>query len=125
MSGLYRVRPSERFEGQATPGIHRETAIETDRMWAGCASTEAGIASGWHHHGEYETSIYVLTGSLRMEFGAGGSESFDAGPGDFVYVGERAVHRESNPTDELATFVVVRSGEGEVVVNVDGPDEPG
>jgi uncharacterized RmlC-like cupin family protein len=122
MSSLYRVRPGERVEGQPTPGIVRETAIETDRMWAGYASTEAGMASGWHHHGEFETAIYVLTGSLRMEFGSEGSESFEAGPGDFVYVGKRAVHRESNPTNELGTFVVVRSGEGEVVVNVDGPD---
>ena len=122
MNDLYRVRPGERIEGQPTPGIRRETAIETDRMWAGCASTEVGMVSGWHHHGEYETSIYVLTGSLRMEFGTGGSESFDAGPDDFVFVGKRAVHRESNPTDELGTFVVVRSGEGDVVVNVDGPE---
>ena len=122
MSSLYRVRPGERVEGKPTPGIARETAIETERMWAGCASTEAGMASGWHHHGDYETSIYVLTGSLRMEFAPGGSETFDAEPGDFVYVGKRAVHRESNPTDEVATFVVVRSGEGDVVVNVEGPD---
>ena len=125
MKSLYRVRPDQRVEGQPTPGIAREQAIATDRMWAGCASTDPGMVSGWHHHGDFETSIYVLTGSLRMEFGAGGSESFDAGPGDFVYVGARTVHRESNPTDELATFVVVRSGEGEVVVNVDGPDPQG
>jgi uncharacterized RmlC-like cupin family protein len=125
MSSLYRVRPDQRVEGQPTPGIAREQAIETDRMWAGCASTDPGMVSGWHHHGDFETSIYVLTGSLRMEFGPGGSESFDAGPGDFVYVGRGAVHRESNPTDELASFVVVRAGEGEVVVNVDGPAEHG
>ena len=121
MSSLYRVRPEERVEGQPTAGIVRETAIETDRMWAGCASTDPGMVSGWHHHGDFETAIHVLTGRLRMEFGPGGSESFEAGPGDFVYVGRRAVHRESNPTDALATFVVVRSGEGEIVVNVDGP----
>jgi uncharacterized RmlC-like cupin family protein len=123
MKSLYRVRPEERVEGLPTPGIARETAIETDRMWAGTANTDAGTVSGWHHHGDFETAIYVIAGSLRMEFGPGGSESFDAGPGDFVFVGQRAVHRESNPTDGLATFVVVRAGEGEVVVNVDGPDE--
>jgi uncharacterized RmlC-like cupin family protein len=122
MSNLYRVRPDERAAGQLTPGIARETAIESDRMWAGCAITEAGTASGWHHHGDFETAIYVLTGGLRMEFGASGSESFDASPGDFVYVGKGAVHRESNPTEEVGTFVVVRSGEGDLVVNVDGPE---
>lgn len=121
MSSIYRVQPGERVEAQPTPGIARERAIETDRMWAGSASTEAGMVSGWHHHGDFETAIYVLSGSLRMEFGGDGSESFDAGPGDFVYVGKRAIHRESNPTGELARLVVVRAGEGDVVVNVDGP----
>lgn len=121
MSNIYRVMPEERVEGQPTAGIARERAIETDRMWAGRASTEPRMVSGWHHHGDFETAIYVMTGSLRMEFGREGSHSFDAGPGDFVYVGKQAIHRESNPTDELATFVVVRAGEGEVVVNVEGP----
>jgi uncharacterized RmlC-like cupin family protein len=81
---------------------------------------------GWspdgHHHGEHESATYVLTGALRMEFGPGGTEVLDAGPGDFVYVARRAVHRESNPTGQEAQIVVVRSGSGEPVVNVDGPD---
>lgn len=111
-----------RVPGQPTPGIVREQAVETDRMWAGCASTDAGMVSGWHHHGDFETAIYVLTGLLRMEFGREGAESFDAGPGDFVYVGKEAIHRESNPSADRATFVVVRAGEGEVVFNVEGPE---
>jgi uncharacterized RmlC-like cupin family protein len=122
MSSIFRVRPQERVEGQPTPGIVREQAIQTDRIWAGQASTEARMVSGWHHHGDFETVIYVMTGSLRMEFGPEGSHSFDAGPGDFVYVGKQAIHRESNPTDELASLVVVRAGEGSVVVNVEGPE---
>jgi hypothetical protein len=32
-----------------------------------------------------------------------------------------AVHRESNPEDETSHLVVVRCGEGEPTVNVDGP----
>lgn len=122
MNNIYRITPEERVVGQPTSGIVREEAIATDRMWAGHASTEPGMVSGWHHHGDFETAIYVMTGSLRMEFGSEGSHSFDAGPGDFVYVGKQAIHRESNPTGELATFVVVRSGEGDVVVNVEGPE---
>jgi len=91
-------------------------------MWAGFVRTDAGTISGWHHHGAYESAIYILTGALRMEFGPDGQEAFDAGPGDFVYVGKGAVHRESNPSDEDATIVVVRAGEGEPVINVDGPE---
>ena len=121
MSSIYRVAPRDRVEGQATPGMTREQAVQTERMWAGFVRTDAGMISGWHHHGDYESSIYILTGSLRMEFGPGGEESFDAGPGDFVFVGKGVIHRESNPSDEDATIVVVRAGEGEPVVNVEGP----
>lgn len=121
MSTIYRITPQERVEGVPTPGIVREEAVHTDGMWAGLARTEAGMISGWHHHGEYESTIYVLTGSLRMEFGSEGAEVFDADPGDFVFVEKQAVHRESNPSTKEATFIVVRAGEGEPVVNVDGP----
>jgi uncharacterized RmlC-like cupin family protein len=118
---VHRIPPEERTEGSPTPGMIREEAISTERMWAGLARTDAGMASGWHHHGEHESTIYVLSGTLRMEFGPGGSEVLDAGPGDFVYVSAGAVHRESNPTDEESQLVVVRSGSGAPVVNVDGP----
>ncbi|MBA3737424.1 MAG: cupin domain-containing protein [Actinobacteria bacterium] len=121
MSAIYRVTADERVEGQPTPGIVREQAVQTEGMWAGFARTEAGMVSGWHHHGDYESAIYVLTGSLRMEFGSGGEESFDAGPGDFVFVGKGVVHRESNPSPEQGRIVVVRAGQGEPLTNVDGP----
>jgi uncharacterized RmlC-like cupin family protein len=123
MQPISRVGPGDRVPGQPTPGVTREQAVSTDRMWGGFATTEPGMSSAWHHHGGFETTIYVLTGALRMEFGPGGRELVDARPGDFVYVGEHAVHRESNPSPEPATIVVVRSGEGEVVVNVEGPDD--
>jgi uncharacterized RmlC-like cupin family protein len=122
MSEIYRVTPEERVEGQPTPGMTREQAVQTEGMWAGFVRTDAGMISGWHHHGAFESAIYVLTGSVRMEFGPGGEESFDSGPGDIVYVGKDVVHRESNPSDEDATIVVVRAGEGEPVINVDGPE---
>jgi uncharacterized RmlC-like cupin family protein len=121
LSTIYRVTPGERVEGQPTQGILREQAVQTDRMWSGFARTEPGMVSGWHHHGEYESSIYVLTGSLHMEFGPDGQEAFDAGPGDFVFVGKGVVHRESNPSTEQGTMVVVRAGQGELVTNVDRP----
>jgi uncharacterized RmlC-like cupin family protein len=119
---VWRIRPSERGVGAATPGMTREEAISTDRMWSGLARTEPGMRSGWHHHGDYETAIYVLSGAFRMEFGPGGTERIDAEPGDFLYVAKGAIHRESNPADEEGTAIVVRSGTGDPVFNVDGPD---
>jgi len=122
MSGnVRRIAPEERTEGVGTPGMIREEAVSTDGMWAGLARTAAGSISGWHHHGDYESTIYVLSGALRMEFGPGGGEVLEAVPGDFVYIARGTVHRESNPTEEESRIVVVRSGSGEPVVNVDGP----
>jgi uncharacterized RmlC-like cupin family protein len=121
MTAIFRVAPGERTEGQATPGMVREQAIATERFWSGFVTTDPRMVSGWHHHDGYETSIYVLGGQLQMEFGADGSDSFVAVPGDFVYVGKHAIHRESNTSDGPLTAVVTRGGQGEVVVNVDGP----
>ena len=88
----------------------------------GFVRTSAGAVSGWHHHGSYESAIYVLSGALRMEFGPEGRDVTDAGPGDFLFVPSGAVHRESNPSDGEAQIIVVRSGSGEAVFNVDGPE---
>jgi uncharacterized RmlC-like cupin family protein len=117
-----RITREEREEGPFTPGMDRFTALQSDRMWVGGARTEPGMVSGWHHHGDHESAIYVVSGALRMEFGKGGSQVFDAGPGDFVYVPRGAIHRETNPTEVPADIVVVRGGTGESVVNVDGPE---
>ena len=116
-----RIPADERVEGPPTPGMIREQAVDSERMWAGVLRTEPGAVSGWHHHADYESSIYVLSGVVRMEFGPGGAETFDALPGDFVFVPPSAIHRESNPTGEPADAVVVRSGSGESIVNVEGP----
>jgi uncharacterized RmlC-like cupin family protein len=115
------VKPDERTAGPWTLGMDREQAVATDGMWSGLVRTEAGMRSGWHHHGEYETTIYVLTGALSMEFGPEGATTAEAGPGDFVYVPKGAVHRESNPSTDPADLVVVRAGRGESTINVAGP----
>jgi uncharacterized RmlC-like cupin family protein len=115
------VTPGERTAGPFTPGMDRQQAVATENMWSGWVRTEAGMQSGWHHHGEYETTIYVLTGAMRMEFGPAGSTTVAAGPGDFVYVPKGVVHRESNPSADPADLIVVRAGRGESTINVDGP----
>jgi uncharacterized RmlC-like cupin family protein len=115
------IPPAQRTEGDPTPGMVREQAIAVDGLWAGLVTTEAGMTSGWHHHGDHDTSIYVAAGRLRMEFGAGGAEVVEAAAGDFVLVPRGAVHREGNPAEEASQLVVVRAGSGPVVVNVDGP----
>lgn len=116
-----RIRASELSAGPSTAGMVRTQAVATDRVWAGVVRTEPGAVSGWHHHGEHESVIYVAGGALRMESGEHGQDVFDAQPGDFVFVPPYCVHREGNTTDVVATLVVTRSGQGPSVVNVAGP----
>ena len=86
-------------------------------------TTESGMTSGWHHHGEYDSVIYVLSGSLKMEFGPGGTNVVEARPGDFLRVPRGVVHRESNLSGQPGDLIVYRVGHGESTFNVDGPDE--
>jgi uncharacterized RmlC-like cupin family protein len=102
----------------------REEAIVTEDMWAGLVRTEPNMASGWHHHGDYDTTVYVVTGVLRMESGLNGESVVEAVPGDFVFVPRGAIHREANPLDEEGRAVVIRVGHGPAVFNVDGPARP-
>jgi len=115
------VRAEDRVPDDPTPGVVRERAIAVEGMWSGHVSTEAGIVSGWHHHGDYETSIYVVEGELRVEYGPDGRQVAHARPGDFVHVGKGVIHREGNPAPDASRLVVTRSGTGPVTVNVDGP----
>jgi uncharacterized RmlC-like cupin family protein len=121
-AGVRLIRPAERAEGPATAGMTREEAVATESMWAGFVRTAPGMTSGWHHHGRFESVIYVSTGALVMEFGPGGQEMLEARPGDFLHVAPGAIHRESNPTAAESHIIVVRSGSGEAVINVDGPE---
>ena len=118
---LTRVRPADRQTADPTPGKVREQAIDVDGLWSGLVRTEPGVTSGWHHHGEHATAVYVIEGTVRLEFGPGGAQAVDAGPGDFVLIPKRAVHRESNVGTTASQEVVTRSGTGPLTVNVDGP----
>jgi uncharacterized RmlC-like cupin family protein len=99
-----------------TAGMTRQHAITADGLTSGTVSVAPGVMSGWHHHGTYETSIYVLRGTLHMEFAGG---AFDAHEGDFIHVPAGAVHRESNPGGEPNLAVFSRAGSGTVTVNVE------
>ncbi len=122
MSETRLVRPDQRRrQTTQTPGMDREEAIRTDAMWAGIAVTAGRTFSGWHHHGAYESVIYLLRGRLRLEYGPSGTSSFEAEPGDTVYVAPGEIHREGNPDSDTSELFVVRGGSGEIVINVDGP----
>jgi uncharacterized RmlC-like cupin family protein len=116
------ITAADLVDADPTPGMHRRRAFQAPGLWAGLVHTEPGATSGWHHHGEHESSLYVVEGTMRMEFGPGGATVVEAGPGDFIRVPAGAVHRESNPGGSRSTAVIARSGSGVPTVNVDGPD---
>ena len=115
------VPAAELTDADPTPGMTRQVATHAAGMWSGTVDTEPHAVSGWHHHGDYETTLYVVSGRLRMESGPGGAHVVDAGPGDFLRVPAGAVHRESNPSDQPARAVIVRCGSGDPTYNTDGP----
>jgi uncharacterized RmlC-like cupin family protein len=96
----------------------RSEAIVLDDVWSGRAVTEPGATSGWHHHGDHDTVVYVVRGDFVVETGAG---TVHGRPGDFLHVPAHTIHREGNPSSDVAEVVLVRRGTGPVVVNVDGP----
>lgn len=116
------IRAGEGEPGPSTPGMERRTLVERPNAWAGWVRTDAGVAGGWHHHGAHDSYIYVLRGSLTIDFGADGRESIVAGPGDVVFNPAGAVHRETTGADQDAEAFVVRVGDGPHLVNVEGPD---
>jgi len=115
------VPAAELTDADPTPGMARRLATHAAGMWSGTVDTEPGAVSGWHHHGDYETTLYVVSGRLRLESGPDGGNVVEAGPGDFLRVPAGAVHRESNPSTEPALAVIVRCGTGDPTYNTDGP----
>ena len=69
------VRASERISDDraATLGMDRQVAYDREGAWVGMVHTESGVTSGWHHHGEWDTYVYLASGAQLVEFGSGGA----------------------------------------------------
>jgi uncharacterized RmlC-like cupin family protein len=116
------VRPGDRVPTDlVTPGMHREQAFAGDGVWAGTVRTEPGVVTGWHHHGAYDTVIYVLSGEFRLEWGPGGNRADEGGAGTFFVIPAGEIHREASAGADGVEAVLFRVGSGDVVINTDGP----
>lgn len=124
MTEPVRVIPGTQLtEADPTPGMVRRKAFEAPGLWAGQVETAPGTTSGWHHHDVNESSLFVVSGVLRLEFE--GREGYvEAHPGDYVHVPAHTIHRESNPTNRASLVVIARAGAGIPTVNVDEPPAP-
>ncbi|HEY7131634.1 MAG TPA: cupin domain-containing protein [Candidatus Limnocylindrales bacterium] len=126
-----RVRPDERSTSTGqNADMERSIAISADTvgsvgLYSSIVTTAPGARTRIHHHGECETSIWIVSGQARYTFGPTGlEETFDAGPGDFVYIPAGQIHVEENAsaTEELVV-VITRNCPGSVVHYLDGgPD---
>jgi uncharacterized RmlC-like cupin family protein len=109
----------------APPGSERRHLHDPDGRWVGWAGwieNGAGDVSDWHHHATNDTHVYVLQGSVTVEFGSGGSERIVAGAGDFFIVPANTIHRELTSQDsDLEAFVIRVGGEPEEV-GAGGPE---
>lgn len=116
------VRPDQREPGPVTRGQVREKAYAADGIWVGyCDITAREEPGEWHHHADYDSIMYLISGRCRIDSGADGATSTEMSAGDFGFFGKGVIHRVQILDDGRCDYVFVRLGEGESVVAVDGP----
>lgn len=126
-----RVTPADRHTtvGQHA-GMERSIAISkptvgSERLYSSIVSTAPGDRTRIHHHGDCETSIYIVSGEAHYTWGPTGLEqTMDAETGDFIYIPAREIHVEANAsTSEPLVVVLTRNCPDSHVVYFDGgPD---
>ncbi len=126
-----RIGPGDRLTtiGQH-PGMERSIAISratvgSERLYSSIVSTAPGDRTRIHHHGDCETSIYILSGTAHYSWGpAGIEEAMDASAGDFVYIAAGEIHVEANAsaTEPLVVVLTRNCPDSHVVYLDGGPD---
>lgn len=126
-----RIRPDERSTttGQ-NADMERSIAISSERvgavgLYSSVVTTAPGARTRIHHHGECETSIYILSGTARYTWGPTGLEhAFDAEAGDFIYIPAGEIHVEENAsaTEPLVVVLTRNCPDSHVEYMDGGPD---
>jgi uncharacterized RmlC-like cupin family protein len=118
-----RITPAQRSSsiGQ-NADMERSIAISAETvgsvgLYSSVVTTAPGARTRVHHHGECETSIWIVSGQARYTFGPTGVErTMDAEAGDFVYIAAGEVHVEENASaTEPLVVVISRNCPGSVV----------
>lgn len=107
-----------------TPGMQRRAALTEQtgatQLWAGTVDILPNARTAAHHHGAVDSVIYVVRGVARMRWGAQLEFVAEAAAGDFIHVPPFVPHQEINASPDLElNCVLVRSGQQNVVVNLD------
>lgn len=106
-----------------TPGMERKPAIHkssvgASKIWFGTVTCAPNHKGPPHHHGEAETAAYIISGYVRVHYGANFEESVEAGPGDYLFVPANTWHIEENPYDTSSEQFLTR-GPDNIVVNME------
>jgi uncharacterized RmlC-like cupin family protein len=106
--------------------VSRDT-VGSRGLYTSVVTTAPGGRTEIHHHGECETSIYIVRGRARFYSGEGLRDVVEADAGDFVYVPAHEVHVEENASATQDLVVLLsRNCDGSVVHYVEGtlPERP-
>jgi uncharacterized RmlC-like cupin family protein len=105
---------------ERTIAISKDT-VGSQNLYSSIVRTGPGGRTEIHHHGECETSIYILSGRARFYSGQELRDITEAEKGDFIYVPAFEVHVEENASDSNDLVVLLsRNCPGSVVHIVDG-----
>ena len=116
--------PGQNADMERVIAVSRDT-VGSEHLYSSIVTTAPGGRTEVHHHGECETSIYILAGRARFYSGEGLRDIVDAGEGDFIYVPAYEVHVEENASDEERLVVLLsRNCAGPVVHYLDGATPP-
>jgi uncharacterized RmlC-like cupin family protein len=106
--------------------MERSIAVSADTvgsvgLYSSVVTTGPGGKTRVHHHGECETSIYIVEGQARYTWGPTGLEhAMEAGAGDFIYIPAGEIHVEENASaTEPLVVVLTRNCPGSVVHYLD------
>ena len=120
------VHPDEHVTVANVPGMEMRHHHDPDGRWIGWSGwiqNDAGDVSGWHHHAANDTYVYVIRGSITVEFGLDATNRIEAHAGDFFIVPAETIHRETTAGDGDLEAFVIRMGREPEYVDVDGPDD--
>ena len=125
MSDLRIIKHDQLDAGTAqTPGMTRlagvaQSTCGASGVWMGLVTNEPGFRSGPHHHGDVESAIYVISGTITMRWGDRLEHEARATAGDFIFVPEGVIHQEINASVDTPVVSIVARGGDNIVVNVD------
>ena len=116
--------PGQNTDMERVVAVSADT-VGSERLYSSIVTTAPKGRTEIHHHGECETSIYILSGRARFYSGDGLGDIVEAEQGDFIYVPAFEVHVEENSSDrERLVVLLSRNCSGSVVHYVDGTLPP-